>query len=750
MRKRLLSIGIIGCGAAAEKGHIPALKKIAGVNINAFVDTNLARAKLLRRRFKGAIAASDYRMILDGIDIALIASPNYLHFDQVVTCLEKGVHVFCEKPIATNAKDAQMMVDVAEKKKLKLCIGMVRRYYKVNQKIKQLLHLRSLGRVKTFDYEEGFPFSWPLQTTYAFEKEKAGGGVLIDTGSHVIDLLNYLFGKIRVLKYEDDSYGGVEDNCYFKLSCGDILGKVLLSRNRTLRNTFKIECEKGVIEAPAGGLSELHIKEQGEDEIFAPKQTFDNAYYQELSHFIESVRSNSDSFISGDEVIGSMRVIDYCYKHRQNIDEPWLLNATASSRMSSPKATQLLVEDEEQNRQRRSSNATYKNRSAKQNFSSRSWRKEQTPVLWGSSFKKNFFADKTVFITGASGFIGGRLVERFCFDTKARVKALIHNRNHATRIDRFDIEIITGDILDKKLLFEITKGVDYVIHCAFGKTADPKLNERITVDGTKNILESSLSNRVKCVIYFSTMSVYGYPLHSRCNEQTPTKKVAGDFYNNDKIEAEKVASKYQSRGLPLVILQPTMVYGPYGKIWTTDIVKQIQDEGLFLVNRGEGLANPVYIDNVVDAVFLALNSKRALGEKFIISDGVGVPWRKFFGYYNKLVTGHSLSTLYFLRKYRVFFLSLVVNFVRKTKKVVFPFQIFKTSSHPIRKFMDKYSSEGEKIKNFSSAKNLQLFFSDNCVFEIKKAKTLLGYKPRTPLSKGMRLTGQWLRYAQLI
>lgn len=67
MSKGTLSIGIIGCGAVAEKGHLPALKKVAGVKINAFVDTNLTRAKLLRRYFKGAIVASDYRMILDEI-----------------------------------------------------------------------------------------------------------------------------------------------------------------------------------------------------------------------------------------------------------------------------------------------------------------------------------------------------------------------------------------------------------------------------------------------------------------------------------------------------------------------------------------------------------------------------------------------------------------------------------------------------------------------------------------------------------
>lgn len=363
---------------------------------------------------------------------------------------------------------------------------------------------------------------------------------------------------------------------------------------------------------------------------------------------------------------------------------------------------------------------------------------------------KPLFGRRTILVTGATGFIGGRIIERFSQETKARIKALVHNPSRAFRIARFDIDIILGDILNQKLLYKVTKDVDYVIHCAIGNTSNALLNYKITVKGTENLLKASLKNKIKRFVYFSTMSVYGYPLSERCNELTPYKKVAGDYYNNAKIEAEELVSQYMRKGLPVVILQPTIVYGPYGATWTIDIVNQLKREELFLIDNGEGLANLVYVDNVVDAVYLALTKEKALGEKFIISDGRGIPWRGFFNYYRRFVTNEPLSSLNFTNTNKIRILSLVINFARALKRIIFPFQIFKSPSHPFRRFMDKLFNQNRAVKDLLVNQNMQCFFKDRCIFETKKAKEILGYYPRISLSKGMKLTKQWLRYARII
>ena len=320
---RIIKIGLIGCGAIVEKYHLPVLKKISGVKVHALVDKNLKRIKQLQTQYQTEKITDDYRQILDEIDIALIALPNYLHASVSIDFLRKGVHVFCEKPMAINFKEAQKMVKVASLNKRKLGAGMVRRYFEVDQKIKQLLDSNYMGKIKSFEYEEGFPFSWPLQSTYAFDKKQAGGGVLIDMGAHAIDLIIWLFGKPTKIEYRDDSRGEIEANCQIDFRFEDITGKIELSRDRTLRNTFKIIGQKGDLEIPSGGLTNLFIRKNNHQEKFTSSEIFEDCIFKELSEFVNAVRNNSRLFISGQEVIDSIKVIDYCYSYKKQIYEPW-------------------------------------------------------------------------------------------------------------------------------------------------------------------------------------------------------------------------------------------------------------------------------------------------------------------------------------------------------------------------------------------------------------------------------------------
>lgn len=360
------------------------------------------------------------------------------------------------------------------------------------------------------------------------------------------------------------------------------------------------------------------------------------------------------------------------------------------------------------------------------------------------------FKNKTFLITGASGFIGGRIIDRLCRDYNCHIKALVHNIGHAARIARFDIEIIPGDILDKKLLGKITKNVDFVIHCAVGNTPDIRLNHRITVEGTKNILQASLKNKVKRLIYFSTVSVYGYPLPKNCNEETPYKKVPGDHYNNDKIEAEKIVQKSIQRGLPAVILQPAIVYGPFAGSWTLNPVNEIKENRLFLVDSGQGLANPVYIDNLVDAVLLALTKKKAIGEKFIISDGQTITWKKFYSTYQRMIQSEKVKEPSLLERYKLRIFSIPIKLVIKIRKFCDPLKLFKTRPAFIDKIVIPFYHRSESFQNLSANQNRQLSFKDKCLFKIEKAKKILGYSSKISFSEGMKITGKWLKYARLI
>lgn len=356
---------------------------------------------------------------------------------------------------------------------------------------------------------------------------------------------------------------------------------------------------------------------------------------------------------------------------------------------------------------------------------------------------------KTYLITGASGFIGGRIVERICRDYNGKVKAIVHNLGHAARIARFDIEILQGNILDRSWLLEVTKNVDYVVHCAFGNTSDIHLNHKITVEGTRNILDAVFKNKIKRFIHFSTMSVYGSPLPKYCDENTDHKIVKGDFYNNDKIAAEQVIDKYIEKGLPVVVLQPTVVYGPYASVWTQWIVNMLRQNQLFLIEDGNGLANPVFIDNIVDAVFLSMIKDEAVGKKFIISDGKAITWKEFFYSYQHMINKNAIPQFKLLLKYKYLFITSLIDITKKMKDKIYPGTLFKTQNTLTRSF-DNLSHETEKMKSVLLDENLLLFFKDRCIFKVDKAEKILKYYPRISFKKGMELTQRWLKYSRLI
>jgi len=304
----MIKLVVIGCGAVVEKFHLPALAKIKTVKIEALVDIDFDRLKQLKKLYKVPIITNNYHNALKRTDFSLIALPNFLHAPVAIDCLNQGNHVFCEKPMAINFSEANKMIRASIKNRKKLAIGLTRRQFKINQEIKTKLENNYFGKIKSFKYEEGVPFNWPLHTLYAFNKKQAGGGVLIDMGAHVIDLIVWLFGQPDKIEYFDNSYGGIESDCLINLKIGSIKGRIELSRSRTLTNIFKIKGEKKSLSIPAADTG---------------KESFEDGIYNELFKFIKAIENNNNDYISGQEAIKSIKTIDYCYRNKKQLKEPW-------------------------------------------------------------------------------------------------------------------------------------------------------------------------------------------------------------------------------------------------------------------------------------------------------------------------------------------------------------------------------------------------------------------------------------------
>jgi predicted dehydrogenase len=196
MAKNKVRVGIIGVGIG--QAHIKGYSKVEEAEIVALCDTNTARAEQVRRdcNVTGAKIYSDHRALLDEaeLDAVSVCLPNFLHRPVAVDCLNAGKHVICEKPLATNAKDAQKIADAAAKNDKKCMVAQVNRFRPDSQFLKQAIAAGELGRTyyahTGWLRRRGIPGYGGWFTT----KELSGGGPLIDIGVHLLDIAWWLCG----------------------------------------------------------------------------------------------------------------------------------------------------------------------------------------------------------------------------------------------------------------------------------------------------------------------------------------------------------------------------------------------------------------------------------------------------------------------------------------------------------------------------------------------------------------------------
>ncbi|MBA7626834.1 GDP-L-fucose synthase [subsurface metagenome] len=385
-----------------------------------------------------------------------------------------------------------------------------------------------------------------------------------------------------------------------------------------------------------------------------------------------------------------------------------------------------------------------------------------------------------VLVTGGTGFIGGRLVERLVMEYGADVRVLVKNFARAARIARFPIEMLPGDVTEPAAVERAVDGCEIVFHCAYGNTGSPAQQKGVTVQGTGNILQAALKHKAKRVVHVSTISVYGKTGDGDLDESAPRRR-SNDVYADSKLEAEKLVFKYFNKyGLPVAVIQPTIVYGPFGGSWTLNPINQLKSGRVILAEGGNGLCNAVYVDDVIQAMILAATRDEAVGEAFLISAEEPVTWREFYGAYERMLgfestismslreveelnkrykkaqstIGQVMTALrehpYILsrilqlpavsRAYRVASVLTPDSLQNRLKNFLMAPSV-STRHHPL-------SSPEKPILPLTKAR-VDFFRVHTCV-RIDKAKRLLGYEPSFDFEQGMRLTEMWVRYSNLV
>ena len=608
-----LRVAIIGCGAATRELHLPVLVGHPGVRIVALVDRDRARAASLASMYSLADA-----QILDdsaGVDrtladAAIVCTPPAHHGPGSIELMERGLHVLVEKPMAVSRDEADRMVRTGEANGVVLAVGVFRRLYPATRLLRRLLDSGLVGRVLSADIEEGEVYSWPTATLANMRRDLSGGGVLIDFGPHTLDRLLYLFpGDAGVADYRDNAAGGIESDCLLSLQLTHqgqpFTARVELSRTRNLRNTFVFHCERGTIQLKSNdryGLTVTSPAGDGQAVAFdarLPGQVDDPSWYSafrtQLDEWLGAIAERRPCELSGASAVGALRVIEACYAHAGHLDEPWSAHGLAPALKVARK----------------------------------------TPR-------------GRVLVTGATGFIGGRVVEVLHQREGWDVRALVHNPARASRLARLPVDMRLGDLKSQESVNELVAGCDAVVHCAIGTAWGNRAEIfDVTVEGTRRLAEAARLAGVTRFVHLTTWAVHDLSRPRTIDERTPADPPAGNDYAESKAAADQVIAAAARSGLPTVTLKLPNIYGPFSTIFTTRPVDHLSRGELVLVGPAADLpSGTIHVDSVVGAIVAALETENpsALGGLFTLSPADTMSWAEFYGYFADAL-GQPLRTI---------------------------------------------------------------------------------------------------------
>jgi predicted dehydrogenase len=190
-----LRIGMIGLGGIATRSHLPALAAQPDVAVQAGVEIDSYQAGRTQQRFGIPKVYADYQEMLEEeqLDAVYVCLPNALHYQAAGAALDRGLHVFCEKPMGLTAKEAEALAGKAEQMGLVLMPGYYLRFHEHFVRARKLLKERRLGKILQVQASAVYtgPYrGWDPKSDWYFDP--GNGGVLYDWGSHLLDLLVYI------------------------------------------------------------------------------------------------------------------------------------------------------------------------------------------------------------------------------------------------------------------------------------------------------------------------------------------------------------------------------------------------------------------------------------------------------------------------------------------------------------------------------------------------------------------------------
>ncbi len=338
-----------------------------------------------------------------------------------------------------------------------------------------------------------------------------------------------------------------------------------------------------------------------------------------------------------------------------------------------------------------------------------------------------YATDSPALVTGASGFIGARIVSALRAAGRP-VRVATTNIDSARARLPPDIAVVAADLSDAASLKRAVKGCALVFHVAhqFGRGGAAKVN----IDGTRALAEAACAGKAERFVYFSSMAAYGPPRDGPLTEESPPI-LDGDAYAQTKRACEKLLADMAPDGLRHAVLQPTIVYGPRGAHWTQRIVDEVRRSRVALPAMGQGLCNAVYVDDVAAAAVLAATRSEAVGQTFLISGAAPVTWGEFYGAFARAADGKGVEPME------------SAAFAAAARRRYGPNAFV---GKVLRRLERQVGGPRGLAYPDPGAQGL---YASKMDVSIDKARRLLGYAPTFDFAAGMVETERWIRKSAL-
>lgn len=601
-----MKIAIVGCGLNSDY-HINFAKRYPDLEIVGLVDLDEKKARDCAEKYQ---IRNVFKSLVDLVasekpDVIHIVTPPKTHYALGKEALEFKCNVLIEKPMCMNAAEARELYAIAEQNGVKLCSMHNHFFDPCMIKARNLIKDGAVGRIINVESHYGlnthidafrkYPSPNVIPWIYSMP-----GGVFHDFMAHPLYVMLPFLGNVEHIDVMEKSFGelpqGISDELRILLKGSKALGTLTFSFAAKPHHHFvRIYGTKMMINVdfntmtttvfPVSGLPKAAQK--ATYNLSASKQLFSatvanvwnfarkklRPYHgmQNLIHsFYDAVKGTAEMPVSAEDAVRVIEVMDSiwpCIKDKDLRFDNFLPNGESPADDGSPR----------------------------------------------------------VLVTGATGFLGKRLVEELA-GSGFRVRALARKLSNTEPLWRRNVEIFYGDVADMESLQTAFDGIDCVIHAAADTGGSEEEGKVSTIRGTSNILDLCQRHQIRKLVYISSCSVYGVAdyqdgelvTEESSLERFPEKRGA---YSWAKLEAERLVTEAMAQGhVQAVCLRPGTIYGPGGDIYTPMMGFSAGKKFFAVIGDGSLILPFVYVDNLVQAVIACIDSQKSTGRIYNVVD----------------------------------------------------------------------------------------------------------------------------------